>query len=184
MAIRTEQFETDPLSRAVPGQSFTDIPGKNPYEHPAMTSSPKEAFEIIMSSLEEPESYETILNLLDAGLSSETIASALLLKMFAEGVLTPDVAEIIKPSLVAHITQLGLDAGIEDINVINQIPSSPVNSEDTLKLMRKISPEKFNKKINEFSRDEQDELLSAHIELPEEEDQEVPRESFLDMEIE
>jgi hypothetical protein len=47
MAIRTEQFETDPLSRAVPGQSFTDIPGKNPYEHPAMTSSPKEAFEII-----------------------------------------------------------------------------------------------------------------------------------------
>ena len=71
-----------------------------------MTASPEEALNVIQQSLEEPTAYKTIINLLDAGISSETIASSLVLKMFSEGVFSPDVAEIIKPPLVAHITDM------------------------------------------------------------------------------
>jgi hypothetical protein len=183
MAIKTEEFSKDPLSRAIPGQSFTDTPGKNLYEKPAMTAAPKQALDAIISSLEDPASLETVLGLLDAGLSTETVASALVLKMFSEGVFTPDVAEIIKPALVAHLTQLAIDAGIEDVNVINDMPSAPINSQDTLQLMKKLSPTKYARKVDNFVRDEDDAALAAQIDLPESPEEDPERQSFLDMEV-
>jgi hypothetical protein len=180
MAARTEDLDTDPFARAVPGQSFTDAPGKNAYEKPPMTASPEEALNVIQQSLEEPTAYKTIINLLDAGISSETIASSLVLKMFSEGVFSPDVAEIIKPPLVAHITDLGVEAGIQDINVVNEIPKDGMSSSESLEMMQQVSPEKYNRQMSQFMQEEEDMELSSQIDLPQEE---VPmRESFLDME--
>ena len=100
MAVRSTDFSTDVFARAIPGQSLTDTPGKNPYEKPAMTSSPREAMDVTMESLSQKESQENIVNLLDAGISAETISSAFVMKLFSEGVFTPDVAESIKAHMV------------------------------------------------------------------------------------
>lgn len=130
MVAITTETNLDPLARAIPGQSFTDEPKKNPYEHPSAIVSPQEAMDTVVSSLKQDNAQENILQLLDAGISSETIASSLVLKMFSEGIFSPDVAEIIKPPLINVITEMGVEAGIEDINVVNELPKEPM-SEDT-----------------------------------------------------
>lgn len=172
----------DPLARAIPGQSLTDAPGQWPFEKPPQVVSPKQAFDIVKNSVEEPEAYQDIINLLDVGISSETLASSITLKMFSEGVFTPDVAEIIKPPLVAHITQLGLDAGIEDINVVNELPNPGMQIDDKMELMEKVNPEKAKREREDvFLEEEFDEML-LNMEIPDEPIQ-APKESFLDMEV-
>jgi len=182
MAIQTEDLELDVLTRPIPGQSFTDTPGKNPYEQPSLISDPEEAMDKIVTSLEEPSSQESILTLLDTGISSETIASALVLKMFSEGVFTPDVAEIIKPPLTGYITKLGVQAGIEDIEVVNALPQNPMDGIDTMEIMQQLNPAKFERKLNQFEQESQMEELAHNIDF--EEDVPPQRESFLDMEVE
>ena len=181
MTIKTEDFETDHFAKAIPGQSFTDSPGKNPYEKPGMISSPEEALDAVEDSINDPAAFKTVINLLDAGMTSETIASALVLKMFTEGVFSPDVAEIIKPPLVAVITDMGMDAGIEGIDVVNQIPEDGMGEQDTLRLMSQVNPEKYDRKMAEFSQEQDNLEFASRVELPPEDMPE--RESFLDMEV-
>ena len=177
MAVRSTDFSTDVFARAIPGQSLTDTPGKNPYEKPAMTSSPKEAMDVSMESLSQKESQENIVNLLDAGISAETISSAFVMKLFSEGVFTPDVAEIIKPPLAAHITKIGLEAGVEDINVVNEAPPQSMDEGSSIQLMSKVNPKKYERIMGDAMQEKMDSELAAQIELPEEEEQP----SFLNM---
>tara|TARA_R100001510_G_C7627856_1_gene187361 strand:- start:362 stop:916 length:555 start_codon:yes stop_codon:yes gene_type:complete len=175
--------DIDPLARAIPGQSLTDTPGQWPFEKPPQIVSPKQAFEIVKNSVESPESLEDILKLLDVGISAETLASSITLKMFSEGVFTPDIAEIIKPPLVAHITEMGIEAGIDDINVVNNLPSSSIDTEQHMALMQKVSPQKFERIANNAIQEEEFDEMLLNMEIPDEPMQ-SPRESFLDMEVE
>ena len=147
-----------------------------------MIVSPKQAMDSLTESLEEPRALSTVLNLLDTGISAETIASALVLKMFSEGVFSPDVAEIIKPPLAAHITDLGLEAGIEDINVVNEVSRDGMTSDDSLNIMKQVHPDKFNRQMADFEQQEENMEIASQVELSPEE-QEPERESFLDMEV-
>jgi len=162
--------DIDPLARAIPGQSLTDTPGQWPFEKPPQIVSPKQAFEIVKNSVESPESLEDILKLLDVGIS-------------AEGVFTPDIAEIIKPPLVAHITEMGIEAGIDDINVVNNLPSSSIDTEQHMALMQKVSPQKFERIANNAIQEEEFDEMLLNMEIPDEPMQ-SPKESFLDMEVE
>lgn len=180
MAVRSTDFSTDVFAKAIPGQSLTDTPGKNPYEKPAMTSSPKEAMEVTIESLNQKEAQDSIINLLDAGISSETISSAFVMKLFSEGVLSPDVAEIIKPPLAAYITKIGLEAGIEDINVVNEGPQAGMDEHSSLDLMSKVNPKKYQKVMGSMMQEEMNNELADQIELPEE-SEEPSQPSFLNM---
>ena len=122
------------------------------------------------------------MNLLDVGISAETLASSLTLKMFTEGVFTPDIAEIIKPPLVAHITEMGVEGGIEDINVVNEMPDEGITPQDSMALMSKINPDKLNRKMSQQMQEDQLHEALMELEIPEEE-MNPPKESFLDMEV-
>tara|TARA_R110000765_G_scaffold366524_2_gene456662 strand:+ start:3103 stop:3657 length:555 start_codon:yes stop_codon:yes gene_type:complete len=184
MIARTSNpSDIDILARPIPGQSLTDTAGGKPYEKPPSIVSPKQAFDIVSESLEEPSAYTNIISLLDAGISAETLASAVTLKMFSEGVFTPDIAEIIKPPLTAFITDMGVEEGIEDLRVVNEIPDDGMGTEDSLHMMQQINPKKFQQKMNATMQEEElDEMLS-NLEDPDEGVQEPSRESFLDMEV-
>ena len=172
----------DIFSRPIAGQSLTDAPGKWPFEKPPKVTSPTQAFELVKDSLEDPSAYEDIMNLLDVGISAETLASSLTLKMFTEGVFTPDIAEIIKPPLVAHITEMGVEGGIEDINVGNEMPDEGITPQDSMALMSKINPDKLNRKMSQQMQEDQLHEALMELEIPEEE-MNPPKESFLDMEV-
>jgi hypothetical protein len=149
--------------------------------------------DVVVDSLQEVKTKENVLQLLDAGISSETIASSLVLKMFSEGVFTPDIAEIIKPPLVSIITDMGVEAGIEDINVVNELPQDAMPEEAKLDLMRKLNPQKHQKIMRGYQDRAAEDELASMIDFSEEEEQEgeemmeAPVESngsFLDMEAE
>ena len=172
MVVKTHNpTDIDILSRPIPGQSLTDTAGEKPYEKPPSIVSPRQAFDLVSESLEEPAAYQNIVSLLDAGISAETLASAVTLKMFSEGVFTPDIAEIIKPPLTARITDIGVEEGIEDLRVVNEIPD-----ED-------IDPEKFGQKLRATVEEEEIQDMLLNLENPNEGMQEPSRESFLDMEV-
>lgn len=190
MSITATEFNVDPFSKAIPGQSLTDELGGRPYEKPPSVTSPKEAMDNIVQSLEEEPSRTEFLKLLDAGLSAETVASAIVLKMFSEGVITPDVAEILKPALVGYITKEAVDAGIEGINVVNELPKEGMDAMDHSMLMEKVNPQKHARIRQEDSEEIAGDKLMDMIDFPEESEEEMSeedtqesRDSFLDMEV-
>ena len=103
--------------------------------------------------------------------------------MFSEGVFTPDIAEIIKPPLTAFITDIGVEEGIEDLRVVNEIPDDGMEVNDSLEMMEKINPEKFQQKMAATMQESELEEMLLNLENPNEGIQEPSRESFLDMEV-
>ena len=95
--------------------------------------------------------------------------------------------EVIKePSSYKVIINL-LEAGIEDINVVNQIPKEPVNHQQTLQLMQKLNPDKFNRQKGRHDTQENIDAMLSKIDFPEDsgqqqEEEQPSRQSFLDME--
>ena len=179
MSIQTENFDFDPFARAIPGQSFTDTPGKLPHEKQPEVVEPDKALEVVKKSLTDPVQLTSVVRLLDAGLSAETIASALVLKMFSEGVFTPDVAEIIKPPLVAHIVNLGTQANVEDMAVVNNIPKEQMSTDESFELMKTMNPDKYNRQmLDSMAQNKLDDITAQVPEI-----EQPQSESFMDMEI-
>ena len=158
--MKTQYLEDDSYMSvaAIPGQSFTDQPGNNPYEKPAAIVNPEQALAGLVSNLKEPTVSSDIVGLLDAGLSAETIASAMVMKAFTEGFFTPDVAEIIKEPLMRFILRIGLDAGVEDMNVVNEFPQEGISEDDKLSMMESLNPEKHARIMDKYAMLEKDEL--------------------------
>ena len=145
---------------AIPGQSFTDTPGSKPYERPPAFAEPERAFSLMVKQLQSPMVQKDISGLLDAGISAETVSSSLVMQAFTEGMITPDVAEIIKEPLMRIILRIGLDNGIQDMNVVNDMPEGGMSTEDSVSLMSKVNPDKYNKKVAAFELNEGEDLLA------------------------
>ena len=156
----------DILARPIPGQSLTDAPKSRPYEKPPQITSPTDAFKVVTESLEEPSAHKDIVELLDVGISAETLASSVTLKMFSEGVFTPEV---------------GIEAGVEDINVVNDLPDKERTPSDNIEMMANLNPDKLTRQATQLNEEEEIDEALLGLEIPE--DEEPSRESFLDMEV-
>ena len=105
--------------------------------------------------------------------------------MFSEGVFSPDVAELVKPPLIARLTVIASEAGVEDVKVMNSVPQKPISSSDKFSLMEKLNPEKHSRKMNQSTADVEEEEMLNNIdfsdmgELPDETEE---SESFMNME--
>tara|TARA_Y100000593_G_C4322090_1_gene344352 strand:- start:9151 stop:9714 length:564 start_codon:yes stop_codon:yes gene_type:complete len=184
MLVQDEISKTpDPFGAAIPGESLTRQMGQLPYETPPDISDPQQAYIKVLDSILRPQSKTSILYILDAGISCETVVSSIVLKMFTEGMITPDVAEIIKPALVLKLTEVAVDAGINDVNVVNEFPNEDVTASDSLEMMKAVSPQKYEARLQSISEPEimSEELMNEDVQFNEQ----MPSEgSFLDMEIE
>ena len=185
MSLRQEPQENfDPFARAIPGQSFTDIQGSRPYEKPPMSSKPEDVLESLEQSLKEEDTAKGIADLLDVGISCEAISDTLVKKCFAEGMCSPDVAELVKPGIFVIIAQIGEDEGISDIVLFNKREDNKrISTERKLDLMEKLSPAKFRNITEDpdlktgFEDEDEEDIGMLEDESMEEE--EVP--SFMDM---
>tara|TARA_R100001594_G_scaffold150125_1_gene210114 strand:+ start:796 stop:1350 length:555 start_codon:yes stop_codon:yes gene_type:complete len=166
---------------AIPGQSLTDIPGNKPYERPPTFPEPERAFGLIAQQLRTPVAEKSIVGLLDAGVSAETISSSVVMQAFMEGHITPDVAELIKEPLVRIILRIGLDNGVEDMNVINELPEDGMSTEDSLELMRQLNPTKYKRQMDRTSQARESEEMDREAMLREMDAPEEPV-GFIDRE--
>lgn len=152
--MKLEVLNSDPFNAPTPGQSLTDTPGQGIWEQPAQLSDPVEAFEKVLASLQDPLTLETVSKLMYVGVSIETILNGIMVKMFSEGVFSPDVAELIKPLLARYLIREANKRGIK-VNIVNEFPKPPMSDEDTIDLLRKFNPKEFMKLSEKIEKKEE-----------------------------
>jgi len=138
MAIDPNAYKIDPFHRAKPGQSLTAPPGEAPYEKPPMTASVEEAAEAILEGLHDPIQKENLVRLMGTDLSVETIASGIVMQAFSNGMLTPDMAEVIKPVLVLALVGIAHDEGIENLRIFNKPVTPPFSFDSVSEIVGKL----------------------------------------------
>ena len=156
--MRLDLLNNDPFNSPTPGQSLTDTPGKWQWEQPPQVVDPMEAFERVLASLQDPITLETLSKLMYIGVCIESILNGIMLKMFGEGVMSPDVAELIKPLLARYLLKVANDSGIQ-ANVVNTFPKPPLSDGDTINLLKQFNPKEYAK-IAEKVQDKEDEMLT------------------------
>jgi len=153
--VLIDEKEIDVLAAPTPGQSLTATPGQLPYEKPPLTVEPKEATNVLVSTMQEPANKKSIAKLLDIGLSAQTLASSYVVGGVSEGLFDVDVAEIIKPALIFYIVEIGEELGVQDMNVLDEAPAQGLDEFSSMDLMSKVSPDRFKKRYG--SSDEKEE---------------------------
>ena len=136
--VNSEKLQIDPIGRPIPGQSLASDMSDLPYERPPLTASVPEALEAIFQGIEQPLQKENLMDILEIGLSVETVASAIVMKAFSDGIITPDMAELIKPPIVIFIASTAEDEGIE-YTLFNDPVETGINRKLANSLIRKIS---------------------------------------------
>ena len=141
---------------APPGHSLTDEPGKWAWEKPPRFSNPDEALDAILDRLEEPTRRKDIMRMMVAGISIQELVAQIAFKGFMNGAYTPDVAELIKPSIAIYLYREALEEGFEprfmvDDNEENGIKEGEIDDVSFFRIMKQRNPELFeamNEQIN------------------------------------
>jgi hypothetical protein len=107
-----EGKQADPFDAPVPGQSLTDTPGQAPYENPPQESDPKKVLLNIIKKMQQPKMKEGILESVAQGMPVEFLVKIIVKGGFAQGKISPDVAELITPAITVHIIHLASEKGI------------------------------------------------------------------------
>jgi hypothetical protein len=113
------------FSKAPPGYSLTQPPGKWPWEKPAQFAEPDGAVDALIQSIQRPEVEETIVKMFAAGISIEEVVQTMTKLGFMEGKFSADVAEIIQVPLTIYFMGLATEAGIHDTRVFNTKDGKP-----------------------------------------------------------
>jgi len=100
--------------RPIPGQSLTNSPeSKYPWESPPTLTNPREALDVIVAEIMQPEAVKNIVNALANGAAVGDIGSAILYAKFTEGDITPDIMMLLAEPVMYTIMAIGEEANIK-----------------------------------------------------------------------
>tara|TARA_R110000822_G_scaffold127139_3_gene262431 strand:+ start:2306 stop:2887 length:582 start_codon:yes stop_codon:yes gene_type:complete len=154
----TEEQTVSRFNRPVPGHSLTDTPKSKPYENPSMFSDPDDAVDFIVDKLNRPENSARFQKLMFAGMSVEEITNTIALGGFTGGVITPDIAEIIKPPIAMVLINMALEADIPvkifagDTSIDE---ASGMDDETTMRMMADRNPEQLKMMLQEIAAEQE-----------------------------
>jgi len=117
------------FSKAPPGYSLTQAPGKWPWEKPAEFADPDSAVDALIRSIQRPEVEETIVKMFAAGIAIEEFVQTMTKLGFMEGKFSVDVAEIIQIPLTIYLMGLATESGMHDTRVFNTKDGKPPRKE-------------------------------------------------------
>lgn len=157
-----EEDEFDKISAlaAPPGHSLTDEPGKWSWERPPQYANPDEALDFVLDKLEEPTRRKDLMRMMVAGITIQELVAQIAFKGFMRGYYTPDVAELIKPSIAIYLYREALEEGFEPRMMVdekeeNGIKEGEIDDVSFFRIMKERNPELFkamNEQINEEER--------------------------------
>lgn len=174
---------------APPGHSLTDTPGKWPWERPPQFANPDDALDFVLDRLEDPMRRKDVMRMMVAGISVQEIVSQVAFKGFMQGYYSPDVAELIKPSIGVYLYKEALEEGFEprmmsDDKEEEGMREGEVDDVSFFKIMKERNPDLFEAMNEEINRQERMEIEGLEqdertpVEMP---TQNVPANSFLAM---
>jgi hypothetical protein len=134
----------DPFNKPIAGEGLIDPVGGRPYEQPPRRVNPDDVLEDVLEKLEDEDRQDKILDLVFAGVPVETIVQTFALEGVTRGEFTPDVAEIVKPTLALVIMDLAREKDIP-VTMFNEDAENAgsVDEAETLDIMRNARPELF-----------------------------------------
>lgn len=148
---------------APPGHSLTDTPGKWAWERPPQFANPDDALDFVLDKIEQPSLERDMLRMMAAGISIEELVTQIAFKGFMSGYYTPDVAELIKPSIGIYLYHKALEEGFEpslmiDPNAEEGIIEGEVDDVSFFKILKQRNPELFEAMNEELNRQERMEI--------------------------
>tara|TARA_R100000315_G_scaffold56965_1_gene31485 strand:- start:1828 stop:2553 length:726 start_codon:yes stop_codon:yes gene_type:complete len=127
--------------RPIPGQSLTNSPeSAYPWESPPTLTNPREALDVIVAEIMQPEAVKNIVNALANGAAVGDIGSAILYAKFTEGDITPDTMMLLAEPIMYTIMAIG-----EEANIKYNIEGNDLDEFD-----EEDEAEEMTNKINEF----------------------------------
>ena len=151
------------LEGPIPGQSLTGEPGNTPWESPPEISSPEDAVNFIFDNMKSEENMSKLLGFMTAGVPLEAITKTITFAGFAAGHWTPDVAELIQPTVTLGLLNVALAAGINptiEANQKNRVANEDRDDTSIAKLMKTFKPEEYDNMVNESPYPEEVDLDS------------------------
>ena len=133
----------DQLDAPIPGQSFTDEPGKWAWERPARFSNVDECFNYVVNQIEgSQQGQEAFTKLMLSGIPLEQIVNTITFGGFTEGYWTVDVAELLKLPVLAYLIDMAMKDDLpvkvfSDASVKRYTAEGGMDSQTLLQLMRK-----------------------------------------------
>ena len=127
--------------RPIPGQSLTNSPeSAYPWESPPTLTNPREALDVIVAEIMQPEAVKNIVNALANGAAVGDIGSAILYAKFTEGDITPDTMMLLAEPIMYTLMAIG-----EEANIKYNIEGNDLDEFD-----EEDEGENIDNKINEF----------------------------------
>jgi hypothetical protein len=127
--------------RPIPGQSLTNSPeSAYPWESPPTLTNPREALDVIVAEIMQPEAVKNIVNALANGAAVGDIGSAILYAKFTEGEISIDTMMLLAEPIMYTLMAIG-----EEANIKYNIEGNDLDEFD-----EEDERELFNNKLNEF----------------------------------
>lgn len=145
-----------PLS-GPPGHSLTDTPKKWAWESPPVYTNPDDAVDYVTNNLEKDAVKKDMIKLMLAGISIEELVTQIGFKGFMEGFYTPDVAELIKPSIALYLYGVADEAGFKPTFYAGQKEGEAPNEVDDqtfFGIMKQRNPKLFGAMVEQANEEE------------------------------
>ena len=141
---------------APPGHSLTDTPNKWQWEKPPEFTDPNEALDFVLDGLERGTTPRDMVRMMAAGITIEELVTQIGFKGFMEGYYSPDVAELIKPSIAIYLMGLAEDNGFEPVveNKAENVDEKGVDEQTFYEIMKERNPAMFAAVLEEANEDE------------------------------
>jgi hypothetical protein len=131
----------DPFDAPVPGQSLTEEPGKRPWDTPPTITDVDDAFEYVIAKIEDNvELADDLDKFLMSGTPVESIVNTIAFTGFAEGMWSPDIAEMLKFPLSAYFAIRAKEQGFKLV-MFNREDTPSVTDEQIINNLRENDPE-------------------------------------------
>lgn len=128
---RLEGLSADPFDRPIPGQSLTGAPKTWPWENPPEFTDVDDAFIFVIDKVKgNPKVQKSYDKIITMGMPLESITNTISLGGFVEGLWTVDIAELLKPPIMAFLMLYSEEKGLPYIPYNNDDPSDKTSLDD------------------------------------------------------
>ena len=171
----------DALS-APPGHSLTDPMGKWAWDKPPQFPDPNDAVDFVIDKMRQQGSQDSLLKMMAAGITIEEIVSQVAFKGFMQGMYTPDVAELIKPSVGIYLMKLATDNNIDyELTVPKKDDREEMDDDTFFDIIKERNPVMYKAMIETANRQERMGEEDLRKYMTEQRNKQEPPQSFLQM---